>query len=275
MKDSPYIYIIFAVLYWVSIRAVQNKNITIVGFAFLFVVNLIFTGYFGLTQIVNNYSDNDDVLINLGKVAIMTNCTFLITSLIFIIITINTINNDWKATKGASFELTPSEQKKMDELTQSISNNTYFGAIIIMFTVIFKTYFNNVNMFDKNKQNDISAYPEKIWNFIKNNSAIFFNCFKLSTQENYFTFKEMSMRLPYQFIVSNVVYIPFYIIAALISFVTCFFKITVPDIRNHFFRYVYVIGVPILSIAMIILSIEQLKITTSFLSLQRNELIRQ
>jgi hypothetical protein len=279
MVEANIFYFIFAILYWVTIVSIENQGGIIVGFSFLFVINLLFTLYFGNTQILNGFSMGDEFIINLGKASIMINGILLILSLICLLTMIDKINRQWNSVKGTSFKLDTYYQNNMDMFIKSVKNNVYYEAIIIIFIVLFKNSFNKINQFDNSLTNGAYEYAMKfalyilttltyIWYSIRFNQLNY-----LGYINNYITKNPNGIFQTTLNIIINIVYwvswLPLLFIAAIILFLTE----GITDIYKHGFRYAYVIMVPILSCVVISFSIQQLYLAGSFTKVAQHNLI--
>lgn len=289
MKDSPFFYFIFAILYWISIKCLESSNSIIVGLGFLFAVNILFTAYFGITQIVNGYSLADDFLVQLGKAAIMINGIFLMLSLTCALVMIYNINEKWKQSKGTSLQLSPYYQNNMDMFINSVINNIYFEGIIIGFIVIFKNYFNNVYQLDKTNATDAYGYVEKAIKYVWAGlvSIFYINTYSQARSyhvllENWFptsyeSFKNASVFIyilqGFLYVMYYILWIPMLILLCILAFIKTIFTKIVPSIYEHGFRYAYVTSVPILSMVIISYSIYQLYLAGSFTKLERQNII--
>jgi len=273
MKDSPFFYFIFAMLFWISMSSIENQNTIIIGFAFMFAVNLLFMGYFTITQIINVFSNlvGDDPLINLGKFSIFINCLFLTISLIMIIIMIYNINSKWKKAKGTSFQLDPHYQNKMDLFKISLRNNLYFMMVDVLLVVLFKNHFNNVNQIDDSGSNKMSTYPRKIIKYVMGGIAVLWAFLSSNTKDMFMNFKRRSMTLPKP--LQYLLYIPYILIAFCIAIIMCLFKIIIPDLFKHGVRYVYILAVPIFSFMLVFYSSYQLSLASSFTKIAQQDLI--
>jgi hypothetical protein len=273
MKDSPFFYFIFAMLFWISMSSIENQNTIIIGFAFMFVVNLLFMGYFTITQIINVFSNltYDEPLINLGKFSIFVNCLFLTISLIMIIIMIYNINSKWKKAKGMSFELDPHYQNKMDLFKISLRNNLYFMMVDLLFVVFFKNHFNNVNQLDSSGSNNIYGYPRKIIKYVTSSLIILWDFLSSNTKDLFMNFKRRSITFPKP--LQYVLYLPYILIAICIAIIMSFFKIIIPDLYTHGSRYVYILAVPIFSFLLVFYSSYQLSLAGSFTKIAQQDLI--
>lgn len=288
MEYSPFYYFIFAILYFISIKCLQSENTIIVGLGFLFAVNLIFTIYFVVTQIPI-FKLSDDILINLGRSAIAFNSIFLMMSLICAIIMIVNINEEWKKKKGTSLELPPFYKKNMDMFKDSIIDNIYYEAIIILFVVIFKTKFNNINQFDTSAYDGVYGYLKKLVMYVYAGlvSVFYFNVY-LKARANhiwlqkwfptsYESFQDVDvitfMWKGFLYCMYYLLWLPLLILLCLIAFIMTIFTKIVPEVYRRGFRYIYVTAVPILSLVIIGSSIYQLYLAGSFTKLKRQQLI--
>jgi hypothetical protein len=253
--------------------SIKNQNTIIIGFAFMFAVNLLFMGYFTITQIINVFSNiaGDDPLINLGKFSIFINCLFLTMSLIIIIIMIYNINSKWKKAKGTSFQLDPYYQKKMDLFKLSLNNNLYFLMVDVLFVVLLKNHFNNINQLDDSGSNKISSYPRKIIKYVMAGIAVLWAYLSSNTKDMFMNFKRRSMTLPKP--LQYVLYIPYILIAICIAIITSLFKIIIPDLFEHGARYVYILTIPIFSFLLVFYSSYQLSLASSFTKIAQQDLI--
>lgn len=279
MTESNIFYFIFAILYWVAIVSIESESGIIVGFSFLFVINLLFTLYFGNTQILNGFSMGDEFIINLGKASVMINGIILLLSLICLLTMIDKINRQWNSVKGTSFKLDTYYQNNMDMFIRSVKNNVYYEAIIIIFIVLFKSSFNKINQFNSAPTNGAYEYAMKfalyilttltyIWYSIRFNQLNY-----LGYINNYITKNPSGIFETTVNIIINIVYwvlwFPLLLIAAIVLFLTE----GISNIYKHGFRYAYVIMVPILSCVVISFSIQQLYLAGSFTKVAQHNLI--
>jgi hypothetical protein len=290
MKESPFYYIVFAILYFISMKCLESPNAIIVGLGFLFTVNVIFTIYFVRSQIMNGFLNiGDDFLVILGKSSIMINGIFLMISLICSFVMITNVNEKWKKKTGTSLELPPIYQKNMDMFVDSVVNNIYFEAIIILFIVFFKSYFNNVNQFDSTATNGFTEYVKKLLKFIWEGLKYIFYTITFSRARSYHTWLQKWFPTKYEsfknaeifsFIIQGLLYCIYYVLwiptllfLYMISFIVTIFTRIVPDVYRRGFRYIYVTALPILSLVIIGNSMYQVYLASSFTKLQRQELI--
>jgi hypothetical protein len=258
-------------LFWASMACINNKNSIMVGFAFLFVINIIFMAYFTITEIVNVFSklSGDEPLINLGRFALFFNGTFLTACLICIFIMLQNINGKWKKAKGMTFQLDPYYQNNLDLFILSTTNNLYFTMVLLLFVVLFKDYFNNVNQIDNSNINKISSYPKKIIRFFVVGFVSIWKYIQVSTLENYLRFKKLSTGFPLEMLFNLI----WYILAICAAILLCIFKVILPDILNNFFRYLYLLTVPIFSFLLIFYASYELSLAVSFTKLAQQNLI--
>jgi hypothetical protein len=290
MKESPFYYIVFAILYFISMKCLESPNAIIVGLGFLFTVNVIFTIYFLSSQIIKGFLNNgDDFLVIIGKSSILINSIFLMISLICAFVMITNINEKWKKKTGTSLELPPIYQKNMDMFVDSVVNNIYFEAIIILFIVFFKSNFNNVNQFDSTRTNGFTEYIKKLLKFIWEGLKYIFYTITFLRSRSYHTWLEKYFPTKYEsfegtdivtFITQGLLYciyyaswIPTLLILYMISFIVTIFTKILPEVYRRGFRYIYVTALPILSLVIIGNSMYQLHLASSFTKLQRQELI--